>query len=86
MESHQKIKDYLLECYQNNQDEHHQLQKLVDNGKQWDHDEEAKLNKLVAVHLEKKEYPSERYATNQTFILAQEQESREANQDNLAKL
>jgi hypothetical protein len=32
-----RTQDHDLECKQKNQAEHHQLQKLVDNGKQLDH-------------------------------------------------
>jgi hypothetical protein len=45
----------------NNQDEHHWLQKLIENDKQLDHAQEAKLNKLAAAHQKKKDYEREYY-------------------------
>ncbi len=42
----------------NNLGKCHRLQKLVDNGVQLDHADEAKLNKLEAAHQKKKEYNS----------------------------
>jgi hypothetical protein len=43
-----------------NQDKRHQLQKLVDNGKQFDHAVEAKLNKLVSAHQKYIDYLREK--------------------------
>ncbi len=45
----------------NNQDERHWLQKLVDNGQQLVHAEEAKLNKLVEAHQKKNDCQNKYY-------------------------
>ncbi len=61
--------DFLLKLShakkQNNWDEHHRVQKLIKNGKQLDHAQEAKLNKLVAANQKKKDYEHEYYQNNQ---------------------
>jgi hypothetical protein len=47
-----------------NRDKHHRLQKLVDNGGQLDHANEAKLNKLVAARRKNNNHKRESYQNN----------------------
>jgi hypothetical protein len=47
-----------------NQDEHHRLQKLVDNGMQLDHADEVKLNKLEATHQKYIDYVRKKRKVN----------------------
>jgi hypothetical protein len=62
--AHQKNNDRSRERHRNNRVERIRLQKLVDNGEQLVHSDEAKLNELVGAHQKKNNRDRERQQNN----------------------
>jgi hypothetical protein len=65
VEANEEKNNYLRERRQNNQDERIWLQKLVDNGEQLDHADEAKMNQLVEAHQKNNNLELERQCNHQ---------------------